>query len=208
MEITVPSGKNVVVGTVYYPPNQNLSLFLHKFNEILFKISKNDKTCFVMGDFNLNTLCLSEHPPTHEFFESLFTHLLFPLINRPMHITAHSAMLIDNIFTDALTHNLFSGIILNDLLITFLLMKSCQANVQIMTVRDFGKSNFTKFQSLLSQASWPDVSVDDDPNNCYEAFLCEFSRLYVSFPQRTRTKSVHSCKMPWITKSLLVSIRK
>ena len=78
-----------------------------------------------------------------------------------------------------------------------------------MTVRDFGKSNFTKFRSLLSQASWPDVSVDDDPNNCYDVFLCEFSRLYnVSFPQRTRTKSVHSCKMPWITKSLLISIRK
>ena len=64
MEITVPSGKNVVVGTVYRPPNQNLSLFLDKSNEILFKISKNDKTCFVMGDFNLDALRLSEHAPT------------------------------------------------------------------------------------------------------------------------------------------------
>jgi hypothetical protein len=39
VEITVPNGKNVIIGTVYRPPNHNFVLFLEKFNQILFNIS-------------------------------------------------------------------------------------------------------------------------------------------------------------------------
>jgi hypothetical protein len=42
VEIFVPNNKNIVVGIVYRSPNQNLSLFLDKFNEILSIISKNN----------------------------------------------------------------------------------------------------------------------------------------------------------------------
>ena len=34
VEITVPQGKNIIVGCVYRPPNQNTALFLDKFNDI------------------------------------------------------------------------------------------------------------------------------------------------------------------------------
>ena len=53
MEITIPHGKNTIVGRVYRPPNQNTTLFLYKFNDILSRISKNNKQCYVRGDFNL-----------------------------------------------------------------------------------------------------------------------------------------------------------
>jgi hypothetical protein len=115
VEIFVPNSKNIVVGVVYRSPNQNLSLFLDKFNEILSTISKNNKHCYVMGDYNIDMYCLNAHSATNEFVENLFSHMYLPLISMPTCITAHSATLFDNIFTNHLTQNLFSGIIINDL---------------------------------------------------------------------------------------------
>ena len=48
VEITVLHGKNIFVGSVYRPPNQNTVLFLDKFNDILSRISKDNKQCYVM----------------------------------------------------------------------------------------------------------------------------------------------------------------
>ena len=115
VEIFVPNSKNIVVGVVYRSPNQNLSLSLDKFNEILSTISKNNKHCYIMGDYNIDMYCLNAHSTTNEFVENLFSHMYLPLISMPTRITAHSATLIDNIFTNHLTHNLFSRIIINDL---------------------------------------------------------------------------------------------
>ena len=48
-----------------------------------------------MGDmFHLN-----EHSLTQEFVDSLFSHMFYPLINRPTRLKAHSATVID-IFTN------------------------------------------------------------------------------------------------------------
>ena len=68
-----------------------------------------------MGDFNLDLLHYDDRAPTQEFMDSLFSHMFFPLITRPTHITSHSAKLIDNIFTNSLSFNFRSGIILNDI---------------------------------------------------------------------------------------------
>ena len=35
VEIEVANKKNIIIGTVYRPPNQNIALFLDKLNEIV-----------------------------------------------------------------------------------------------------------------------------------------------------------------------------
>ena len=72
------------------------------FNGILSNITKGGKTCYVAGDYNLDILHYSEHALTQEFVESLFSHMLFPLITKPTRITANLAALTDNIFTNQL----------------------------------------------------------------------------------------------------------
>ena len=79
VEIMVPQGKNIIVGCVYRPPNQNTALFLEKFNDILTIITKDNKHCYVMGDFNLDLLQYNHHVPTQEFIDSLFSHAFFLL---------------------------------------------------------------------------------------------------------------------------------
>ena len=103
--------KNIIVGTVYRPPNQNIALFLDKLNEILGLISKQNKSCHLMGDFNLDLFHYSTHSPTQEFIDSLFPYGFYPLISKPTRITSHSATLIDNIFTNEPS----KCIVLNDL---------------------------------------------------------------------------------------------
>ena len=58
IEIVRPLGKNIVVGVIYRPPNQNVNEFLTKNNELLHvgKISRENKICYLMGDFNLNLM--------------------------------------------------------------------------------------------------------------------------------------------------------
>ena len=99
VEITVPHEKNIIIGCVYRSPNQNTALFLEKFN-ILSRISKDKKQCYVMGDFNLDLLQYNHHTPTQEFIDTLFSHAFIPLISNPMRLTSYSATLIDNIFTN------------------------------------------------------------------------------------------------------------
>ena len=115
VEINIPNGKNIIVGTVYRPPNYNTRDFLEKFNEILAKITRNDKYCYLGGDYNIDLFHYSDHAPTQEFVDSLFSHMFIPLINRPTRITAHSATLIDNIFTNNVRCKHFNGIVINDI---------------------------------------------------------------------------------------------
>ena len=115
VELDIPRGKNIVVGVVYRLPNQNLSAFLAVFNEILSNITRGGKTYYVAGHYNLDILHHNDHAQTQEFVNNLFLHMLFPLITKPTCITANSATLIDNIFTNHLTADICNGIIINDI---------------------------------------------------------------------------------------------
>jgi hypothetical protein len=63
-------------------------------------ISKENKVCYLIGDFNLGLLNNHGHLPTGEFLDIMFGHMLFPLVMLPTRITSHTATLIDGIFTN------------------------------------------------------------------------------------------------------------
>ena len=48
----------------YRSPNQNTALVLEKFNNILSRISKDNKQCYMMGYFNLDLLQYTGCNPT------------------------------------------------------------------------------------------------------------------------------------------------
>lgn len=104
-DIQISNGKNIIVGTIYRPSNKKIEAFVDKFNSIVSIISKENKHCNLMGDFNLNLLHYENHIPTQEFMDSLLSHIFYPLINRPTRLTAHSATLIDNILTNCLAQS-------------------------------------------------------------------------------------------------------
>ena len=158
LEIIVPHGKNIIVGCVYRPPNQNTAMFIEKFNNVLSLISKDNKHCYVMGDFNQDLLQYNHQVPTQEFIDSLSSHAFLPLIFNPTRLTSYSATLIDHIFTNKLAHSVFSGIILNDLsdhLPVFAYFDdttlTCRRKRKIV-MRTFNDDNLHKFNEDLSKA--------------------------------------------------------
>ena len=86
-------------------------------NEMLAKIDKENKMCYLIGDLNIDLLKSESCDYANRFTEQLFTCPYIPLIAKPTRITQHTATLIDNIFTNN-TEKLESstnGIIFSDL---------------------------------------------------------------------------------------------
>ena len=74
---------------------------------MLDKISRENKICYLLGDFNLNLINFQTHNPTGEFLDDMDSHMFFPLITRSSRITLHTATLvIDNIFCNLLNSHL------------------------------------------------------------------------------------------------------
>ena len=69
-------------------------------NELLEKLSKENKTIFLLGDFNINLLNYDINPPTNEFLDSLSSHYFLPHILQPSRITTNSKTLIDYSFSN------------------------------------------------------------------------------------------------------------
>ena len=100
---------NITVGCVYKHPNINVLDFNSLINQLLDKISKEQKQIFLLGDFNINLLNYNEHQPTNEFLDSLASNSIIPYILLPRRLTIHSKTLIDNIFSNVLSCEAISG---------------------------------------------------------------------------------------------------
>ena len=91
-------------------PHMDLNGFNDYYiNNLLDKLSKENKTVFVLGDFNIDLLNYGQHSLTNEFLDSFSSHMLLPHIVQPTRIRNNSKTLIDNIYSNVITPNNISG---------------------------------------------------------------------------------------------------
>ena len=109
IEVQSEIHENILCGVVYRHPRSNATSFINYINDTLEKISHENKTCTLLGGFNLNLLNFETHLDTDEFINVLSSYLYSPHIIKPTRITYHSATLIDNIFLNSLSHHTISG---------------------------------------------------------------------------------------------------
>ena len=112
------SDKTVIVGVVYRPPNTSIDSFNMKISGIMDILKKETIYCYLTGDFNINILNSDNHDLTAQFVDIMISNAFLPLITRPTRVTANSAPLIDNIFTnnfDNITQSVH-GIYVTDIL--------------------------------------------------------------------------------------------
>ena len=110
IEIVNPKISNIIVGVIYRHSSTDLTDFnCNYLNKLLENISKEQKSVFLLGDFNVNLLNYNEHNQTNEFLDSLASNSFIPLILQPTRITSHSNTLIDNIFSNVIKarHNIW-----------------------------------------------------------------------------------------------------
>ena len=73
------------------------------------RINQENKTCIIIGDFNIDLLKFELHSATDGFLSTLGSNFFQPYIPQPTRITDHSAALIDNIFLNSIEHFRISG---------------------------------------------------------------------------------------------------
>ena len=112
--------RNIIVGLLYRPPNSSIQAFTHALQPLLVKIATENKYIYLMGDYNINTLKnIPTNVNTSEFNNLMAEHLVYPMINKPTRVAAHTASIIDNIYTNTMIPTK-TGIYLVILVIIFL----------------------------------------------------------------------------------------
>ena len=77
-------------------------------NKLLENISKEQKSIFLLEDFNVNLLNYNKHNQKNEVLDSLASNSFIPLMLKPTRITSHSNTLID-IFSNVIDPDIISG---------------------------------------------------------------------------------------------------
>ena len=83
---------------IYRPntlPRADLDLFINNLLEIPGKICNENKTAYLIGDYNIDLLKFGSHKKTNDFTDNVISQGFVPT-----RITATSATLIDHIFSN------------------------------------------------------------------------------------------------------------
>ena len=103
-----------------------------KFNDvflqnILEKLSYENKEIIIMGDFNIDILKYDTNSNSATFLDNMYENLLFPYIISPTRVTPRSQTLTDNTFSNIIEEDIISGNItatVSDHYIQFVLFKN------------------------------------------------------------------------------------
>ena len=98
IEIKAKNGKQMVVGSMYRPPNSKENKFTQELTKIINKVKSENKELICGMDNNMDLLKSSEHSMTQKFIDNSLGNDMLPTITRPMRITHSTATLIDNVF--------------------------------------------------------------------------------------------------------------
>ena len=137
--------------------DMDLCEFMHYcLNPQFEKLAKEQKTVFVLGDFNVDLLKYEQHKATNEFLDSLSSNMFLPHIAQPTRITYHPKTLIDNIFSNYISQDIVSGNLtatISDHLPQFLIAPHIFSNARNRKTnifeRDWSKFNHEEFISSL-----------------------------------------------------------
>ena len=96
------------MGVIHRHPSMDLTDFnCNYLNHLLENVSKEQKSIFLLADFNVNQ---NQNNQTNKFLDSLASNSFLPLILQPTRITSRSNALIDNIFSNVIDPDIISGI--------------------------------------------------------------------------------------------------
>ena len=218
IEIVNPKKSNIVVGVIYRHPSMELNDFnCNYLNKLLENISKEQKSIFQLGDFNVNLLNYNEHNQTNEFLDSLASNSFIPLILQPTRITSHSTTLIDNIFSNVIDPDIISGNLtatISDHLPQFAIIPNMFGNISgnksKIYERDWSKFDRENFILDYFSVDW-EVLLKIDEKNVDNSTKMYFDRINILLDTYAPLKRINKYKLkftskPWITLGLQKSI--
>ena len=186
-------------------------------NKLLENISKEQKSIFLLGDFNVNLLNYNEHNQTNKFLDSLASNTFITLILQPTRITNHSTILIDNIFSNVIDPDIISGNLtatISDHLPQFAIIPNMFGNISgnksKIYERDWSKFDQENFILNYFSVDW-EVLLKIDEKNVDNSTKMYLDRINILLDTYAPLKRINKYKLkfkskPWITLGLQKSI--
>ena len=205
--------KNLILGVVYRPPNQDVNSFNNSLTNILSRVKSERKLIQIMGDFNINILNMNEHISTSEFVDIMYSHSMIPLITKPTRKTHNRATLIDNIFfNDIANVKTLNGLFYTDISDHLPIFSITHTGKKIekhapRKIRQLNNKNIQAFSQKLETCNWDSVLQNHNGSETFNMFYDKFSSIYNdSFPLKLVTTKYDSRK-PWLSTGLKNSIK-
>ena len=206
---------NVVVGSMYRPPNTNINDFLEIFKYQMNKINNMKCECIIGLDHNLDLLKQSRHPKTQEFLECILDQNLLPTITKPTRISKTSATLIDNILISKKLQPQFESMIiiddLSDHLPCLVILRNFQQtnNENFIMKGTINNKVIEKIKAELSHVDWDHVLNNKSASDSFKAFHTELTlSINKHAPERLIKERPKKTNTPWMTPGLKHSILK
>ena len=140
-------------------------------NKLLENISTEQKSVFLLEDFNVNLSNYNEYSHTNKFLDSLASYSFIPSILQPTRITSHSNTLIDNIFSNVIDQDIISGNLsatISDPLPQFSIIPNMFGNItgdkSNIYERDWSKFDRENFILDYFSVGWEDLLKTDELN--------------------------------------------
>ena len=149
-----------------------------------------------------------------EFQDMMQSNHLLPLITCPTRVTDRGASLIDHVWTNILSETQSGVIEVNvteyyPILSVFKYYKNDINDKVKIEFRDINDANIGKFKTILNESDWIYILGNtNSPDNYVSNFLKYFNATFNScFPLRKKLIGTKRILTPWLTNSLIKSIR-
>ena len=208
------NARNVLIGVIYRAPNQNILLFNEKLNNIMNDVRMENEICYFLGDYNINILNYASYVHIAQFVDMMSSSGFLPLITRPTRVTATSAILIDNIFTNCLediSHSI-QGLFITAVSDHFQIfhvsrgMQMSDVDTHICR-RLYFLGNKEEFCHDISTTNWDEINRATDTQQAFDLFHNRLTELYNRRFPKVQIKKKYNNRKPWLSEGLKNSIR-
>ena len=182
---------------------------------LLDKLQKENKSCYILVDMNINILNQEIHTKTGQFVDILFSNSFFlPVITRPTRVTATSAILIDHIFTndfDNLSHCV-QGILVTDISDHYPVfhinrMSILKETEMHMVKRVYNSRNKQGFPEAIAQVEWSEIFTAQGNQWAFDHFHKVLLVLLDKHFPKVKIKHKYNNRKPWLSEASRNSIR-
>ena len=210
--------RNLLISSVYRPPNTSLSEFDRILKRYLETLREHSDNIVIGGDFNIDLTKSYTVKSTSEFIDTMLEFELFPTITIPTRVTMTSATLIDNIFISRNIGMSYKSFVLcediSDHLPTFCNIKDCNTSIPqnplIIEKRNLNESAIIELNNNLMKVNWNHLKNFTDVNECYTSFT---NTLKTKIDEVAPIKVIkinpkNRIKLPWITSGIRQSQKR
>lgn len=203
------SRKTFILGCIYRSPSSSVTEFLFSLDQILNKLSFENKDILIVGDININLL--ADNSNINAAYTDCFTgYGLESLITSHTRCNSHGT---DSLLDHALSNVApvpVAGVIETDISDHFPIFVAFPSEAST-TQSSFYTTifNANKFISAISSTDWSGVNLSLDPIQAFTKFRSLFLEAVSVSSTRVKCKKKYTLpNNPWMTRALLTSLRK